>query len=115
VSLMNLDSVAWMLHNTAVDKGFWDPIERMDEKDHFIFFAKQLMMIDSEVTEVLEALRKNKGSQQVVEELADILIRVLDLYSGLKDYGVVTESLHYTMIEKMRINESRERLHGVAG
>lgn len=104
-----------MLHGTAVEKGFWEPIERMDEQDQFIFFAKQLMMIDSEVTEVLEALRKNKGSQQVVEELADILIRVLDLYAGLKAHGAVTESLHYTMIEKMRINETRERLHGVAG
>jgi hypothetical protein len=31
--------------------------------DPFIFFAKQIAMIHSEATEVLEALRKQKGQQ----------------------------------------------------
>ena len=110
-----LDSIADDLHTTAVAKGFWDPIARMAEEDKFVFFAKQLMMIDSEVTETLEALRKNKGQDQVVEELADIIVRVLDLYAGLVEHGVVQDSLHETFSRKTEFNKTRPRLHGVAG
>jgi NTP pyrophosphatase (non-canonical NTP hydrolase) len=59
-------------------KGFWD------DNNGTIFYLKQLAMVHSEVSEVLEAIRKEKGDDQVVEELADIIIRVLDLYAGLK-------------------------------
>jgi NTP pyrophosphatase (non-canonical NTP hydrolase) len=106
---MNLDKLASDLHSTAVEKGFWNY-----EQD-FVFFAKQLAMVHSEVTEVLEALRKEKGEQQVVEELADILIRVLDLYQGLKDAHVVSLSLHDILEEKANINKDRPKMHGVLG
>ena len=112
---INLDDTAQSLHATALEKGFWDPLKRMKYEDHFIFYAKQLMMIDSEVTEVLEALRKKKGSKAVVEELSDILIRVLDLYAGMLNRGVITESLHDVFLEKADFNKTRDRLHGVAG
>lgn len=85
------------------------------KSDKFIFYAKQIAMIHSEATEVLEALRKDKGQDQVVEELADILIRVFDLYEGLRFNGDVKDSLHDTVKKKMGINESRPRMHGVAG
>jgi NTP pyrophosphatase (non-canonical NTP hydrolase) len=104
-----LDSLANELHETAKEKGFWD--YQVD----FIFSAKQIAMIHSEATEVLEALRKNKGEDKVVEELADIIIRVLDLWSGLKEAGVVTTSLDEAMASKLVVNKSRERLHGVQG
>ena len=103
------DEIAEEIHATAVEKGFWDK----DVDD--IFITKQLMMIDSEVTEVLEALRKKKGSKAVVEELSDILIRVLDLYAGMLNRGVITESLHDVFLEKADFNKTRDRLHGVAG
>jgi hypothetical protein len=95
---MNLDKLASDLHSTAVEKGFWNY-----EQD-FVFFAKQLAMVHSEVTEVLEALRK-----------ADILIRVLDLYQGLKDANVVSLSLHDILEEKANINKDRPKMHGVLG
>lgn len=112
---MNLDELAVELHANAVNKGFWDPLSRMEEQDQFVFFAKQLAMIHSEVTEVLEAMRKNKGQEAVVEELADILIRVLDAYAGMLRYKVVNDSLHNTLIRKSEFNKTRDRLHGVAG
>ena len=104
-----LDSLAGELHETAKEKGFWD------YEVNFIFSAKQIAMIHSEATEVLEALRKNKGEDKVVEELADIIIRVLDLWAGLKDSGLVSTSLDEAMAKKIVVNKSRERLHGVQG
>lgn len=112
---MNLDELASDLHITAVRKGFWDPKTRMDGQDHFVFYAKQLAMIHSEVTEVLEAMRKNKGQEAVVEELADIIIRVLDLYAGLLSFGDIEDSLHQTLLRKAEFNKSRDKMHGVAG
>jgi NTP pyrophosphatase (non-canonical NTP hydrolase) len=72
-------------------------------------------MIHSEATEVLEALRKSKGHDQVVEELADIIIRVCDLYEGLRLNGEVLYSLDKTVRSKARINTRRPKLHGVRG
>ena len=74
-----LDDLAEELHKTAVSKGFWP--EDVDD----IFIAKQCMMIVSEVTELMEAIRKDKGEEEIVMETADILIRTLDLYAGLVD------------------------------
>jgi len=112
---MNLDKLAEELHYTAIEKGFWTPLAFMEPQDDFIFYCKQLAMVHSEVTEVLEALRKDKGQDVVVEELADIIIRVLDLYAGLINKGVVTDSLHSTLRKKAKVNKSRPKLHGVRG
>jgi NTP pyrophosphatase (non-canonical NTP hydrolase) len=107
---VNLDEEAMRLHINAVDKGFWEP---NNEETHTIFYLKQIAMIHSECSEVLEAIRKSKGEQQVVEELADIIIRTLDLYWGLKSDGYTEISLHDTYLDKTAFNESRERMHGV--
>lgn len=114
---LNLDDVSKEIHKTSVEKGFWDYMyaSLMPVYDPFIFYAKQLAMVHSEATEVLEALRKNKGQEQVVEELADILIRVFDLYEGLRSSGEVQDSLHETLERKMGINKDRPRMHGVLG
>lgn len=113
---MNLDNLAEDLHQTAIVKGFWKPmIDLQNEGEEFVFYAKQLAMIHSEATEVLEALRKEKGEQQVVEELADIIIRVLDLYAGLRDHSGFTISLQKVLLDKARYNMSRPAKHGVLG
>ena len=109
------DILARQLHSEAENKGFWEPMDRMNNQDDFIFYAKQIAMIHSEATEVLEALRKDKGEQAVVEEIADIIIRTFDLWAGLEKRGVVKSSLDQTMIHKMNINQERPRLHGVRG
>ena len=112
---MNLDDLAAELHKTAVEKGFWEPLFRMNDEDSFIFYAKQIAMIHSEATEVLEAIRKNKGEDQIVEELADILIRTLDLYNAMYNQGDVTTSLHKTVKSKAKVNKDRPRLHSTLG
>ena len=102
-----LDDLAEQLHETAVAKGFWP--EDVDD----IFIAKQCMMIVSEVTELMEAIRKDKGEEEIVMETADILIRTLDLYAGLVSAGHTTISLDYALQEKANINKDRPQKHGV--
>lgn len=107
---MTLDQWSKEIHDNAVEKGFWEP---NTEDNHTIFYLKQIAMIHSECSEVLEAIRKERGDDQVVEELADILIRTLDLYQGLVDDGYTKISLHQTMRKKTAINKQRPKLHGV--
>ena len=108
---MNFDEIAAELHSTARSKGFYDSLDMSE----FNSQAKQLAMIHSEVTEVLEALRKSHGERAVVEELADIAIRLFDMYWALREAGVVTLSFDEVFADKASINKSRDRMHGVLG
>ena len=101
------DDLAVALHKTAVEKGFWP--EKIDD----IFIAKQCMMIVSEVTEVMEAVRKDKGEEEIAKEVADILIRTLDLYAGMVESGYTRVSLDQAMEEKTNFNKTRPEKHGV--
>jgi NTP pyrophosphatase (non-canonical NTP hydrolase) len=103
----SLDSMAKEIHTTAVEKGFWP--DMVDD----IFIAKQLMMIVSETVEVMEAIRKDKGKQEVADEMADIIIRTLDLYQGLVDNGYVEQELQTALGNKTSFNKSRPERHGV--
>jgi NTP pyrophosphatase (non-canonical NTP hydrolase) len=95
------------IHAVAVEKGFWP--EKIDD----IFITKQLMMIVSEAVEVMEAIRKDKGKQEVADEMADIVIRTLDLYQGLVDNGYVDQELQIALNKKTSFNKSRPERHGV--
>lgn len=108
--MISLDEWAKDIHNNAVEKGFWEP---NNDDTHVIFYLKQIAMIHSECSEVLEAIRKNKGDDKVVEELADIIIRTLDLYWGLVEDGYTGYSIQGIMEEKTAYNRERDRMHGV--
>ena len=103
----SLDTMAKDIHSVAVEKGFWP--DRVDD----IFITKQLMMIVSEAVEVMEAIRKDKGKQEVADEMADIVIRTLDLYQGLVDNGYVDQELQIALNNKTSFNKSRPERHGV--
>lgn len=103
----SLDNLAIDLHKTATEKGFWP--EEIDD----IFIAKQCMMIVSEVTEVMEAVRKDKGEQEISKEFADIIIRTLDLYAGMVEAGYTNLSLDDILKEKAEFNITRPEKHGV--
>lgn len=110
MAAVDLDDLAQQMHATAREKGFWDA---NTPDTHIIFYLKQIAMIHSEASEVLEAIRKEKGDDQVVEELADIMIRVMDLWAGLVADGYTEQSLAETLLEKMAKNGARPRMHGV--
>ena len=101
-----LDALSAMLHETAIQKGFWDG-EYSNDK-----IGNKLALVHSEVTEVLEAIRKSKGSEEVVEEMADVIIRLLDIYAAMMNEGSVTHSLDEILDKKININKERPRLHG---
>lgn len=101
-----LDALAAVLHETAIEKGFWDGEVNFDK------LGNKLALVHSEVTEVLEAIRKSKGSENVVEEMADILIRLLDIYAAMRNANMIDHSLDEILDKKININKERPRLHG---
>jgi NTP pyrophosphatase (non-canonical NTP hydrolase) len=107
---INLEELAYSIHSNAIDKGFWEP---NTPDNHTVFYLKQLAMIHSEVSEVLEAIRKEKGEEVVVEEMADIIIRLLDLWAGMQRDGAVKTQLTDSLMKKVSVNTSRPRMHGV--
>lgn len=109
---MGLDEIATDLHETAIEKGFW-PSDYAEVDVNFVL--AKLALVHSEVSEVLEAVRKQQGAEKVVEEMADIIIRLLDLYEGMARsgwLGVHPPSLDLVTETKASKNKERPRLHG---
>jgi NTP pyrophosphatase (non-canonical NTP hydrolase) len=111
--LRDLDDFSHTLHAQALQKGFYESYSRMEDEDAIIFYLKQLAMVHSEVSEVLEAMRKEKGDDVVVEELADIIIRVLDFWAFLSQTHYTNLSLANAIVAKMEKNLKRPKMHGV--
>jgi NTP pyrophosphatase (non-canonical NTP hydrolase) len=103
---VNLNQLANNFHEVAVSKGFWDGEYNYDK------VGNKLALVHSEVTEVLEAIRKNQGSEKVVEEMADVIIRLLDLYAAMQEHGDVTHDIDLIIENKNNINKQRAKLHG---
>ena len=101
-----LDALSAMLHEIARDKGFWDGEYNHDK------IGNKLALVHSEVTEILEAIRKSQGSEKVVEEMADVIIRLLDVYAAMRNEEQVLHSLDEVLKNKMNKNKERPRLHG---
>jgi NTP pyrophosphatase (non-canonical NTP hydrolase) len=101
-----LDALAAMLHETAKEKGFWDGEYSHDK------VGNKLALVHSEVTEVLEAIRKSHGSEKIVEEMADVIIRLLDVYAAMRNQEQVIHSLDEILEAKINKNKERPRLHG---
>ncbi len=115
-----LNDLAQVIHQNAKDKGFFEKEKNIGE---------MLCFIHSEVSEALEADRKNNYCQKksidymnqcewslshfrdnikntFEDELADVIIRVLDLcaYKGI--------DIEKHILMKMRYNLTREKYHG---
>jgi len=106
VTEYGLDALAAVLHETAKEKGFWDGEYTHDK------VGNKLALVHSEVTEVLEAIRKSHGSEKVVEEMADVIIRLLDVYAAMRNEEAVLHSLDEILHKKMEKNKTRPALHG---
>lgn len=106
VTEYGLDALAAVLHETAIEKGFWDGEYNHDK------IGNKLALVHSEVTEVLEAIRKSQGSEKVVEEIADIIIRILDVYAAMRNEEQILHSLDEVLHSKMEKNKQRPTLHG---
>lgn len=106
VTEYGLDALSAMLHEIAIEKGFWDGEISHDK------IGNKLALVHSEVTEVLEAIRKSQGSEKVVEEIADVIIRLLDVYAAMRNEEQVLHSLDEILEAKINKNKERPKLHG---
>lgn len=106
---LSSDIFAW-----ATDKGFWEESENRN-------LGELLALIHSEVSEALEVIRSPDQLQSdkylpeypaALVELADIIIRVLDLYQGLVAYHGFPHMLLEAIYAKMYLNELRPHKHG---
>lgn len=102
--IVGYDKQAKEVHDIAVDKGWWDNGPRND--------AEMIALMHSELSEALEALRKDLPSEKipgysgVEEELADVIIRIMD-------YGVARGlDIGRAVVEKVQFNISRTYRHG---
>lgn len=103
---VSLEQLANKIHKTAVEKGFWE-----DGNSMYVVGTK-IALIHSEVTELLEAIRKEQGALATADESADILIRLLDLWPVMKELNLVTEDLDDVVWRKTEKNASRPYKHG---
>ena len=106
VTEYGLDALSAVLHENAREKGFWDG-EYTNDK-----VGNKLALVHSEVTEILEAIRKSHGSEKVVEEMADVIIRLLDIYAAMRNEEQVLHSLDEVLEAKINKNKERSKLHG---
>lgn len=114
----SINELSVFAHDNALQHGFYDDI-RMAQgflemhgahaahkavtRD---FILAQLAKVDSEVGEAVSAIQRNRDDEVFGLELADIIIRVLDLsgFMGLKIGSLV--------VKKMTHNETRPYKHG---
>ena len=106
VTEYGLDALSAVLHESAKEKGFWDG-EYTNDK-----VGNKLALVHSEVTEILEAVRKSHGSEKIVEEMADVIIRLLDVYAAMRNEEQVLHSLDEVLEAKINKNKARPKLHG---
>jgi NTP pyrophosphatase (non-canonical NTP hydrolase) len=125
---INFNDFAKQVYKGNAEKGFWDDSshDKKDAKD----VALKLMLITSELGEAMEAHRKGRffipelfktnwakmmPFQELFEkttkdtfedEIADAMIRLFDMAGGLNI------DLNYHIMNKLKYNGTREKLHG---
>lgn len=91
---MDINKFAEMAHDNAVRKGWWSANDRITDK---------LLMIHSEVSEAVDNYRHDLD---MTEELADVLIRTMDLMFA---FNIDIES---ALLAKHEKNTKRGYRHG---
>lgn len=102
----SLSGLAFRAHKTASEKGFheYKPTFGVPGQDtrHILSW---LMLITTEIAEAAEAARKGNITN-FEEELADVMIRLLDVCYALEI------NIEAVVLHKMDINETRPHKHG---
>ena len=107
-----LSELAEEAHSNSVRHGFWSMDQHISTP---IILATKLALIHSEASEALEITRKahnwkDLDADKFQEELADILIRTLDLAEWVKIHSKV--NFETVVLDKMSKNKTRPQMHG---
>lgn len=122
---MDIKSTAQSIHKNAVRKGFWEGENNIGEKLMLVVSelseamehhrAHGIVPITAQYLDTLDSMTEDKDFNYMFvdnvkdtfqDELADAVIRILDLAEGL-EFDI---EKHIAL--KMRFNATRERLHG---
>lgn len=103
-----IDDQAAVAHAISKNNGFWD------DEVNIHFLLSKIALLQSEGSELLEAIRKEQGQERILDECADVFIRLVDLFQGMKQSGWLDQdaSLDKAIADKIRVNASRPRKHG---
>jgi len=111
-------------HERMMEKGFWDDRDGiiaaaylqsrdLGEAAENVINTAALALVATEVSEVVEALRNGNPSDDKIPnhcgaaaEMADVILRIMDLSYG-NGWNVAQ-----ALVDKMAMNDSREKLHG---
>jgi len=103
-----IDDHGAVAHAISRNNGFWD------EPATVHFLLSKIALLQSEGSELLEAIRKEQGEDKILDEMADVYIRLVDLFVGMKQSGWLdpSASLDSAVADKMRVNATRPPKHG---
>lgn len=101
---MQITEIQEQVHRTAIEHGWWDKPRSTGEV---------LMLMVTEISEAMEAYRSGNGESdkiagfsKIEEELADVIIRLLD-FAGKEGMNI-----EGALAAKMAYNEKRPYRHG---
>lgn len=109
--VFGLDLLQEVCFGGSAAKGFWGDGDPMQGEYNF---GEKIALVHSELSEALEANRKNLASDHlphrtgVEEEFADAIIRICDLAQRMNI------SLADVILEKLEFNQTRPFKHGKA-
>lgn len=115
-----ITSAQQLCHQLAKSSGWWDEFEQLPDNMKSLWIASKVALIHSEASEALEGFRKGLNDDHLPHrkmaevELADIIIRTLDLAGGLEMdlAGAVIEKLAYN---QQRADHKRENRAAAGG